>query len=62
MKSLTDAAALTLRAAPTAVSTVASPWGRRRAGLWAFIVQSWRENMEVYARTARYRLPWGPFL
>jgi hypothetical protein len=57
MKSPTDAAALSWRAPPA----VASPWRRRRSGLWALIVQSWRQSMDIYARGAPYRLPWSPF-
>jgi hypothetical protein len=57
MKSLTDAAELSWRA-PTAV---ASPWSRRRSGLRALIVHSWRESMDIYARGAPFRLPWSPF-
>lgn len=60
MKSSTDVAALPWRAPPTAVSPFASPWGRRPAGLWALICESWSESMDIYVRAARYRLP--PFL
>jgi hypothetical protein len=62
MKSSTDAAALTWRAPPAAATAVASPWGRRPVGAWAFIVQAWRESIDVYVRTAPHRLPWSPFL
>ena len=62
MKSPTDVAALTLRAPPAVASSIASPWGRRPAGVWAFFVHAWRESIDVYVRTAPYRLPWGPFL
>jgi len=62
MKSPAEAAALTWRAAPTVASPLASPWGRRPAGAWAFILHAWRESISVYVRTAPYRLPWGPFL
>jgi len=62
MKSPTDVAALTWRA-PSAVATpLASPWGRRPAGIWACIVESWHESIDIYARAGRYRLPWGPFV
>jgi hypothetical protein len=57
MKSPTDAAALPWRA-PLAI---ASPWGRRRSGLWALIVNGWREGMDIYARGAPFRLPWSLF-
>jgi hypothetical protein len=62
MKSPTDAAALTLHAPPAAASPRASPWGRRPAGVWALVVEGWRESVEIYARAGRYRLPWGPFV
>jgi hypothetical protein len=57
MKALTEASTPTWRAPPAA----ASPWGRRPASLWALIVESWRETIDVYARTGGCRLRWGLF-
>ncbi|HXQ17362.1 MAG TPA: hypothetical protein VN814_22330 [Caulobacteraceae bacterium] len=61
MRSLNHAAALTWRA-PPAASPIASPWGRRPAGLWALFVHGWRDSIDAYARAAGSRLPWTPFL
>jgi hypothetical protein len=57
MKALTEGTTPVWRAPPAAA---ASPWGRRPATLWALIVESWRETIDLYAR-AGFRAPWGPF-
>ena len=61
MNTLTDATAPTRRApAAAANAAAASPWSRRPASLWNLFVQSWRETMDIYARTG-FRPLWGWF-
>jgi hypothetical protein len=61
MKAVIQATAPSWRAPPSATS----PWGRRPLGLWTLVVESWRESIDVYARTGLHMpgllLPWGPF-